>query len=84
MFGDLLRDGSVAHRQQPSSFQSARRLVADVLQFHRRMHFTSEFMTKVDGGTMAYSLEARSPFLDQALWEFAATLPPEVHFTEGK
>ena len=32
-------------------------------------------MTKVDGGTMYYALEARSPFLDQELWNFAASLP---------
>jgi asparagine synthase (glutamine-hydrolysing) len=80
MFGELLYAGVVKHRQVPASFGSARHLMADVFQFHRRMHFTSEFMTKVDGGTMYYSLEARSPFLDQAIWEFAAQLPPEIHF----
>ena len=32
-------------------------------------------MTKVDGSTMHYGLEARSPFLDQDLWEFASSLP---------
>jgi asparagine synthase (glutamine-hydrolysing) len=48
------------------------------------MHFTSEFMTKVDGGTMYYSLEARAPFLDQAIWEFAARLPPPIHFQGGQ
>jgi len=35
-------------------------------------------MTKVDGGTMHHSLEARSPFLDQKIWEFGATLGPDV------
>jgi asparagine synthase (glutamine-hydrolysing) len=33
---------------------------------------------------MYYSLEARSPFLDQALWEFAAKLPPAIHFHEQR
>jgi asparagine synthase (glutamine-hydrolysing) len=84
LLGELLRDGNVAHREIPPSFDSARRLVADVLQFHRRMHFTSEFMTKVDGSTMYHSLEARSPFLDHKLWEFAARLPPRLHFHSGK
>jgi len=84
MFGDLLNGGAVAHREVPASFGSARHLMADVFNFHRRMHFTSEFMTKVDGGTMYYSLEARSPFLDQALWEFAAKLPPAIHFHEQR
>jgi asparagine synthase (glutamine-hydrolysing) len=84
MFADLLRGGNVEHRQMPVSVASARNLVADVFQFHRRMHFTSEFMTKVDGGTMYHSLEARSPFLDHALWEFAAKLPPSIHFHKGR
>jgi asparagine synthase (glutamine-hydrolysing) len=48
------------------------------------MHFTSEFMPKVDGGTMYYAIEARAPFLDQKIWEFAAALPPEVRFHGGR
>jgi len=84
MFGDLLRGGEVRHRQFPASAASAKHLLADLLKFHRRMHFTSEFMTKVDGGTMYHSLEARSPFLDHKLWEFAAPLPASIHFHDGK
>jgi asparagine synthase (glutamine-hydrolysing) len=84
LFGDRLRNREVAHRQIPASFDSAQGLLADVFQFHQRMHFTSEFMTKVDGGTMYYSLEARSPLLDHKLWEFAARLPPEIHFHGGR
>jgi asparagine synthase (glutamine-hydrolysing) len=84
MFGELLRGGNVSRRQLPSSSASAKNLVADVLAYHRRMHFTSEFMNKVDGGTMYYSLEARSPFLDQKLWEFASRLPPSIHFHQGR
>jgi asparagine synthase (glutamine-hydrolysing) len=84
IFGDRLRGMDVAHRQIPASFESARRLLSDVLAFHHRMHFLSEFMTKVDGGTMFYSLEARSPLLDQKLWEFAARIPFAVHFQGGQ
>jgi asparagine synthase (glutamine-hydrolysing) len=58
----------------------ARRLLPDSLDYHRKVHFTSEFMPKVDGGTMYYGLEARAPFLDQKIWEFAAALPPAVRF----
>jgi asparagine synthase (glutamine-hydrolysing) len=84
LLGGSMRSRGVAYRQTPASFASARGLVNDVFQFHRRMHFSSEFMTKVDGGTMYYSLEARSPFLDQAVWEYAAKLPPEIHFQGGR
>ena len=84
MMGDLLLDRKIAYREVTSSFASARRLLTDVFQFHRRLHFTSEFLTKVDGGTMHHSLEARAPFLDQSIWEYAARLPPEIHFRGGK
>jgi asparagine synthase (glutamine-hydrolysing) len=83
LLGNRLRGLGVAYRETPSSLKSARRLMADVVRFHRRMHFTAEFMTKVDGATMYYSLEARSPLLDHKLWEFAAKLPPSIHFHGG-
>jgi asparagine synthase (glutamine-hydrolysing) len=84
LLGSRLRGLGVAYRQPPSSLASARRLMADVVRFHRRMHFTAEFMTKVDAATMYYSLEARSPLLDHKLWEFAAKLPPAIHFHGGR
>jgi asparagine synthase (glutamine-hydrolysing) len=84
ILGERLRGRTVPHREVPASFASARNILADVFQFHRRMHFTSEFMPKVDGGTMHYSLEARAPFLDQKLWEFAVRLSPDVHFHGGQ
>jgi asparagine synthase (glutamine-hydrolysing) len=84
LLGGLLRGRGVAYRQVPASFASARNLVGDVLKFHRRMHFTSEFMTKVDGATMYYSLEARAPLLDHQIWEYAAKLPPTIHFHGGR
>lgn len=84
MLGERLRGRTVAARSIPASASSARRLVADVFDFQRRIHFGSEFLPKVDGATMYYSVEARSPLLDQAVWEFAAQLPPEIHFQGGR
>lgn len=83
ILGERFRGLTLAHRDVPSSFESGRRLLSEVFCFHRKMHFLSEFMTKVDGGTMHYAIEARSPLLDHKLWEFAATLPPEVRFQGG-
>ncbi len=71
-------------RQIPASREAGRRLLADVFRYHKDVHFTSEFMPKVDGGTMHYAIEARAPFLDQKLWEFASALPPEIRFHDGK
>ena len=47
------------------------------------MRFVGEHATKVDGATMC-ALEARSPFLDQELWENAAVLPSNFASAEAK
>ena len=41
-------------------------------------YLPDDLLVKVDIATMAHGLEARSPFLDHRLMEFAATLPPEL------
>jgi len=84
MLGERLAGGRIEQREIPASLESARRLLYDVFGYHRRMHFLSEFMPKVDGGTMYYAIEARAPFLDHKIWEFAAALPPEVRFHGGR
>ena len=58
--------------------------MADYLDFDRRTRFVGEFLLKVDGATMHYGLEARSPFLDHELWEFAASLPVGLRLHGGK
>jgi asparagine synthase (glutamine-hydrolysing) len=74
LLGSRLRSGTVPQREMPASFNSARRLLSDLLTYNRHTEFVSEFLTKVDGATMYYAIEARSPFLDQGLWEFASSL----------
>jgi asparagine synthase (glutamine-hydrolysing) len=83
MLGNRLHGRSLPLRQIPASAEGGRRLLSEVFQYHREIHFTSEFMPKVDGATMHYALEARAPLLDQKVWEFAAALPPEVRFHGG-
>ena len=72
--------------QAPSewSVRSARRLLQQYLDSSIERRFTGEYMTKVDGGAMWYAVEARSPFLDQDLWEFAAHLPSDVKLRHGE
>ena len=41
-------------------------------------------MTKVDGATMNYALEARSPFLEHRVWDFAASLPFGLRLHGGR
>jgi asparagine synthase (glutamine-hydrolysing) len=73
-----------AVRAIPDSRESAKRLLADFLAFERGTRFVSEYLTKVDGGTMYYAIEARSPFLDQRVWESAASMRFEVHLRGGE
>jgi asparagine synthase (glutamine-hydrolysing) len=72
LLGERLKNIKLAHREIPLS--SGENLLADFLKYDRRTRFIGEYLPKVDGATMFYALEARSPFLDTKLWEFAAKL----------
>lgn len=78
LLGERLRGADVKERSIVWSPESARRVLEEFLEYDRRTRFVGEYMTKVDGATMHHALEARSPFLDQELWEFAASLPFEI------
>lgn len=84
LLGDRLIDANVSQRQIPWSHESARNLLQQFLAYDRKTRFVGEYMTKVDGSTMFHALEARSPFLDQDLWEFAGTLPFELRLSKNK
>jgi len=84
MLGDRLAGVSVAQREIEWSHVSGRNVLAEFLEYDRAGRFVGEFMTKVDGATMFHSLEARSPFLDQDLWEFAAGLSFETRMHGGR
>lgn len=73
IFGEHLQDVKLAHRQ--IELKSGENLLSDFLKYDRQTRFIGEYLPKVDGATMFHALEARSPFLDTKLWEFAATLP---------
>jgi asparagine synthase (glutamine-hydrolysing) len=83
MLGERLRGATVERRALPWSHAAGRRVLDDYLEYDRATRFVGEYMTKVDGATMRYALEARSPFLDQELWEFAASLPYAVRLRGG-
>lgn len=83
LLGPRLRGLTVASRRLPWSVRSARHLLEEYLAHDLRHQFVAEYLTKVDGATMHYALEARSPFLDQELWEFAASLPVDLRLHGG-
>jgi len=82
--GERLADASVEQRTIAWSLESGRHVLAEFLRYDRRTRFTGEYLPKVDGATMHHSVEARSPFLDHHLWEFASTLPFDVRLQGGR
>jgi asparagine synthase (glutamine-hydrolysing) len=89
-FADFRRHGLLGPRlsmerrtELPWSIASARNLLVEYLERDLRTQFVSEYLVKVDGASMHYALEARSPFLDQELWEFASALPYEARLHGG-
>ncbi|MEA2176411.1 MAG: hypothetical protein QOD00_4003 [Blastocatellia bacterium] len=84
LLGERLESATVASRAIPWSLKSARSVLTEFLEYDRETRFVGEYLTKVDGATMHYALEARSPFLDQSLWEFAAALPFDLRLRRGQ
>jgi len=75
ILGERLRAIQLPHRLLVPSRQAALRVLDDNLQFEQKTRFVAEYLPKVDGATMYYGVEARSPMLDQQLWEYASSLP---------
>jgi asparagine synthase (glutamine-hydrolysing) len=84
MAGPRMDGALVSARAIPETTASARRLLEEFLEYERHGRFVGEYMTKVDGATMQYALEARAPFLDADLCEFARTLPYELRLRGGQ
>jgi asparagine synthase (glutamine-hydrolysing) len=89
-FADFRRHGMLGPRlagerrgELPWSVDSARNVLTEYLERDLRTQFVSEYLVKVDGASMHYALEARSPFLDQEVWEFASALPHETRLHDG-
>jgi len=84
ILGDRIARMNISRREIPLSFDSARRLLQDFLDYEQDTRFVSEFMTKVDGAAMRHAIEARSPLLDQEIWNYAARLPFSVRMRNGE
>ena len=84
LLGDRLVGVTVEQRGLPWSIDSGRDVLTQYLEYDRLTQFVAEYLTKVDGATMYHALEARSPFFDQELWQFASTLPYGVRLRHGR
>jgi asparagine synthase (glutamine-hydrolysing) len=71
---DLLFAGYLDNRRQYDEL--SKRLFLDQMT-----SLPDDMLTKIDRATMAVSLEARVPFLDHRLVEFAATIPSNLKMT---
>lgn len=84
LLGERFDGIQLPQRRMEWSPAAGRRVLTDMLTYDRNGRFVGEYMTKVDGGTMFHALEARSPFLDQKLWEFASALPYGLRLRKGQ
>lgn len=53
-------------------------VLSRLLHLNARTYLLDDLLPKMDRMTMAHGLEARSPLLDRALFEFAASLPDNL------
>jgi len=57
--------------------------LSKLLYLNMRTYLYQDLLVKMDRTTMAHGLEARSPFLDQDLMEYTATLPDHMKLRRG-
>ena len=70
----------VAERRQMEPLSTLGKL----LHANYKTYLLDDLLVKTDRCTMANSLEARSPFLDTALVEYAATIPDALKLRRGR
>jgi asparagine synthase (glutamine-hydrolysing) len=59
-------------------------VVDRMLEVDAGTYLVDDLIAKIDIATMAHALEARSPFLDHQLMEFAATIPADLKVRGGE
>jgi asparagine synthase (glutamine-hydrolysing) len=72
------RHWSAAERERPSAD-----LLAKMTYLELKQRLAELLLMRVDKMTMATSVEARVPFLDHEIVEFALALPPEMKVRDG-
>lgn len=82
LFGEAIRSREDSSRWEPFTRHThdvaGCGLIDRLLYIDFKTWLPADILVKVDRATMAHGLEARAPFLDHRLVEFAATLPAEL------
>jgi asparagine synthase (glutamine-hydrolysing) len=81
LLGARFTDGQGQCQEYPGR---ANGMLETLIDFERRTRFVAEYLKKVDAATMHHGIEARSPFLDQELWNFGAALPVDMRLRCGE
>lgn len=84
LLGERLKDTLPANRSNTTLPSDPVTLLRDYLDHDLEHQFVGEYLAKVDGSTMHFGLEARSPFFDIDLWEFSAGLPYALRLHAGQ
>jgi asparagine synthase (glutamine-hydrolysing) len=79
----LLEDAFVRYRQIDASLRTTDP-VQRMLETDLAIHLPDVFLEKVDKPTMAHGIEVRVPFLDNALVDFAMSIPPGLKVRNGQ
>jgi asparagine synthase (glutamine-hydrolysing) len=83
MLEQLQGHDSAAHYRQALHADNGASVVDRVMQAHLLTTLPDDYLAKADAASMAVSLEARSPFLDQDLIELAMRIPAATRFSGG-
>jgi asparagine synthase (glutamine-hydrolysing) len=76
---DPSREFAKAHLDRPSATTA----LDKVLRLDSQIMLIDDPVKRVDNMTMAWGLEARTPFLDHQFAELAAAIPPELKLAHG-
>ena len=82
-FGPRLRAWRAEQAQPPEPSGSASRLLADFLAYDRSATFDRD-RAGMAGAAQFFGVEVRSPFLDDALWDFVTRLPYDLRLQGGR
>jgi asparagine synthase (glutamine-hydrolysing) len=89
LYGPALASVATAYEPEralldPWQEASGSDLLDQLLEVDTNVYLPGDLLTKIDVATMAYSLEGRSPLLDQEFMELAASLPSEQKARGGR